>query len=143
VPAGITLRELASNIHRDTARVRRRKLYLQTLLALAGVVLLWPRLSPSQRAHIDAKNYPAWAGLTPLDVDALWREVGNGAPPREYLRAVSTGPASPLIVAATTAGGTLHLGLTYRLAAYTPEDIDRIAAALTDGIGTLPPISGP
>jgi len=143
VPAGITLRELACDIHRETSRVRRRKLYLQTLLALAGVVLLWPRLSPSQRANIDAKNYPSWAGLTPLDVDALWPEVGEGAPPQEYLRAVSTGPASPLIVAATTAGGALHLGLSYRIAAYTPEDIDRIAAALTDGVGALQTSSGP
>ena len=33
--------------------------------------------------------------------------------------------------------------LSYRIAAYTAEDIDRIAAALTDGVGTLQTSSGP
>jgi hypothetical protein len=101
------------------------------------VVRLWPRLSPAQRGNVDAKNYPAWAGLTPLDVDAVWRGASDTAPPDEYLRAVSTGPASPLIVAATTAGGEIHLGLSYRMAAYSAEEIDRIAAALNAGANAI------
>ncbi len=104
---GISLRELAQDVHRETSKVRRRKLYLVTLLALFGLWLLWPWLSPKQRGAVDAKNYPAWAGLTPLDVDALWPQACGAAPPDQYLRAVSTGPASPLIVAATTVGGEL------------------------------------
>jgi len=143
VPRGVALEQLARDIHRETSRVRRRKLYLQTLIALAGMVFLWPRLSPSQRANVDAKNYPAWAGFTPLDVDALWPKASAARPPAEYLRAVSTGPASPLIVAATTAGGMLHVGLSYRSAAYTSADIARIAAALTDGVRTLETSFGP
>jgi len=143
VPRGVALEQVARDVHRETSRVRRRKLYLQTLIALAGMVLLWPRLTPSQRANVDAKNYPAWAGYTPLDVDALWPNADGVAAPSEYLRAVSTGPASPLIVAATTAGGMLHIGLSYRIAAYTAEDIARIAAALTDGARTLETSFGP
>jgi hypothetical protein len=137
VAAGVTLRQIAQDVHRATASVRRRKLYLQTLLMLAGVVLLWPWLTPSQRAHVDAKNYPSWAGLTPLDVDALWSQANGVAPPAEYVRAVSTGPASPLIVAATTTGGIMQLGLSYRTAAYTADEIARIAAALKAGIDNL------
>ena len=137
VPEGIALRQVALDVHRETAKVRRRKLYLQTLLALAGVGLLWPWLSPARRSNVDAKNYPAWAGLTPLDVDVLWREACGAAPPDDYLRAVSTGPASPLIVAATTAGGEIHLGLSYRIAAYTDDDLARITAALIDGVNKI------
>jgi hypothetical protein len=137
VPAGVSLRELAGDVHRETARVRRRKLYLVTLLALAGLGFLWSFLSPRQRGAVDAKNYPAWAGLTPLDVDAVWREVVQAPPPAEYLRAVSTGPASPLIVAATTVGGTLNLGFSYRIAAYAADDIARIAASRTNEVNKL------
>jgi hypothetical protein len=137
VPDGITLEELARDVHRETSRVRRRKLYLQTLLALAGVNALWPWLTASQRGNVDAKNYPAWAGLTPLDVDALWRDAGAASPPDDYVRAVSTGPASPLIVAATSVGGALNVGLSYRTAAYTHVDIARIAAALTEDVKNL------
>ena len=137
MPAGIALRALAQDVHRETAKVRRRKLYLQTLLLLAGVVLLWPWLSPARRGAVDAKNYPSWAGLTPLDVDALWPQVSELTPPDEYLRAVSTGPASPLIVAATTTGGVMQLGRSYRTAAYTADEIARIAAALVDGVNHL------
>jgi hypothetical protein len=137
VPSGISVRELSQDVHRVTSKVRRRKLYLVTLLALFGLWLLWPRLSAKQRGAVDAKNYPAWAGLTPLDVDALWPQAFGTAPPDQYLRAVSTGPASPLIVAATTVDGEWHLGFSYRIAAYTAEDIDRIAAAITHLVNTL------
>ena len=137
VPEGAALRDLARDVHRETAKVRRRKLYLVTLLALAGLGFLWRWLSPRQKGSVDAKNYPAWAGLTPLDVDAVWREASGAAAPAEYLRAVSTGPASPLIVAATSVGGTLNLGFSYRTAAYTPEDIARIAAALINEVNNL------
>lgn len=137
VPAEATLEEVARDIHRATSRVRRRKLYLQTLFALAGVNALWPWLTSSQRGNVDAKNYPAWAGLTPLDVDPLWRDSGAGGPPSDYVRAVSTGPASPLIVAASTVGGALNLGLSYRAAAYSHVDIDRIAAALAQDVKKL------
>ena len=67
----------------------------------------------------------------------MWREASGAAAPAEYLRAVSTGPASPLIVAATSVGGTLNLGFSYRIAAYTPEDIARIAAALINEVNNL------
>lgn len=137
VPDGITLRELAQDVHRETATVRRRKLYLITLLPLAVLGFLWPRLSPRQKGSVDAKNYPAWAGLTPLDVDAVWREACGAEPPREYLRAVSTGPASPLIVATSSVGGELRIGFSYRVAAYTADDIAKIAASLVNEINKI------
>lgn len=137
VPEGIRLEVLARELHVETARVRRRKLYLVTLLALAGVGALWRWLTPQRRARVYAKHYAAWAGLTPLDVDAAWREAGADDPPPAYLRAVSTGPATPLILAATSVGNELHLGLSYRPAAFDPDDIARIAAALHAGVKEL------
>ncbi len=137
VPEGAGVEILARDLHVQTARVRRRKLYLVTLLALAGVGALWRWLTPRRRARVYAKHYAAWAGLTPLDVDAVWRDAGAVHPPSFYLRAVSTGPATPLILAASSAGNELHLGLSYRTAAFHPDDIARITAALHAGTKEL------
>ena len=136
VPPGAALRDLALDVHAQLRRVRTRRLYLQMLVMIALSGLLWPRLSPRQRARFHGKHYPLMAGITPLNVNALWREAGGGTPP-SYLRAVSTGPLAPLVVAATKAGATLELGFTFRTAAYSRDDVDRIARAVHDGIATL------
>lgn len=136
VPPGMSLRDLAQDVHAQLGRVRRQRLYLQMLVTIALAGRLWRYLSPVQRARFHAKNYPLMAGITPLNVNALWREAGGGAPPR-YLRAVSTGPLAPLVVAATKAGGALELGFTYRTTAFSCDDIDRVAAAVDDALAGL------
>jgi hypothetical protein len=137
MPPGIALETLARELHAQTARVRTGKLYLVTLLALAGASAVWPRLSAEQRATAYAKHYAAWAGLTPLDVDAIWRDAGAAEPPHSYLRAVSTGPATPLVLAATSAGNEIQLGLSYRTAAFNRDDVAKIVAALQESVNEL------
>ena len=136
VPPGMSLRDLAADVHAQLGRVRRRRLYLQMLVMIAVAGRVWRFLSPVQRARFHAKNYPLMAGITPLNVNALWREAGGSAPPR-YLRAVSTGPLAPLVVAATKAGSALELGFTYRTAAFSRDDVARIAGAVQDALATL------
>ena len=65
-----------------------------------------------------------------VNVDALWAHAGGRMPPPEYLRAVSTGPLAPLVVAITITAGVLHAGISYRTAAFTPADVDVIAAGI-------------
>jgi hypothetical protein len=92
VPIGITLEALARDIHRQTQRVKRRKLYLQTLYMLSWGGLVWPFMTQEQRKQMYAKNYPVWAGMSTLNVDAIWRDAAGVASVLHYLRAVSTGP---------------------------------------------------
>ncbi len=139
VPAGIPLHRLAQDVHAETARAKRRKLYLQTLLVMRIGGIWWHFLSPERRAVFHAKSYPVWVGITPLDVNALWRQAGGNARQPEYVRVVSTGPLAPLVVAATTDGAGLVLGLSFRTAAFSREDIARIGADVLDRIATLAP----
>ena len=76
--------------------------------------------------------------MTPLHVDALWEQAPEAAPVPEYFRAVPTGPLAPLVLAVTTAGAMLDIGITFRLAAYQRGEIDRMAASLVDRIAGLP-----
>jgi hypothetical protein len=72
-----------------------------------------------------------------VNVDALWQPVAAGAAPPEYVRAVPTGPLSPLVLAVTTAAGMLEIGISFRLAAFTREEIDKMAASILDRVGGL------
>jgi hypothetical protein len=128
LPPGIPLEQLARDVRAETAPIKRRKLYLQSLLAVALSSFVWRFLTPERRARFHAKNYPVWGAVSMLDVNALWASAGGPMPPPEYIRAIPTGPLAPLVVAATTAGDVLHLGISYRTAAFSAENIDKMAA---------------
>ena len=132
LPPGTELRQLARDIHAETARIKSERLYIQTLLAIAAMGPIWRVLSPAQRQRFHAKHYPVWGAISMMNVDAQWQEAGGALPPPEYLRAVSTGPLAPLVIAATTSAGVLHAGLSYRTAAFTPEIVAAIAAGIRE-----------
>jgi hypothetical protein len=125
VPPGITLRELAQDVHRATAQVKREKLFLTTLSAIAIDRVIGRFQTREQRLGVYAKSYPVGAGVSSLNVNPQWRTAGGGAPP-PYIRGVPTGPASPLVVAVTTSADTLCAGISYRTAALTGEAVARI-----------------
>ncbi len=128
LPPGIRLEQLARDVRAETALIKGRKLYLQSLLAIALSGLVWRFLTPERRARFHAKNYPVWGAISMLDVNALWAGAGGLMPPPEYIRAIPTGTLAPVVVAATAAGEVLHLGISYRTAAFSAENIDKMAA---------------
>ena len=91
VPDEIGVKELAHFVHKESERIKRGKLYLQTLLALGLAALEWRFMSERRRRRFFAKHCPVWAGTTPLNVAPLWTHAGGRGPAPEYLRAVSTG----------------------------------------------------
>jgi hypothetical protein len=137
VPPGMGLRELASFVHAETSRVKRGKLYLQTLLALGLSGMQWRFLSLGQRQGFHAKNYAVWAGMTPLYLDALWPAARTYPFRLEYVRAVATGPLSPIVVALTTLGEIVQIALSFRTAALDRDRVDGIIADITNCIRSL------
>jgi hypothetical protein len=132
VPAGITLEALARAVHAQTRRVKRRKLYLQTLYLLACGGLAWRFMTPEQHKQMYAKNYPVWAGMTTLNVESIWNESPGSAPVLHYLRAGSTGPFAPMVMTPASVGDCLHVGVSYRTSAFRREDIDRVTECFTN-----------
>jgi hypothetical protein len=129
VPDGITLAELARDVHAQTARIKRRHLYLQALIGIWYSGLIWPLLKAPQRGFFHTKNFPVCVGMSMLNVDGLWRQDGGRESPPRYVRAVPTGPVAPMVVAATTAGNALEIVISYRTAGYSREAIDGIVAS--------------
>jgi len=137
VPDGVRLEELAEDVHRETARFKERKLYLQMLIAMRINGIIWWFLDAKRRQRFYAKAYPVMAGLTSLNVDALWQFADRDGESRDYVRAVPTGPLAPLVIAATTSGNALTIGLSYRRSALTAADAAKIASAVADSVRVL------
>jgi hypothetical protein len=135
VPPAIALRDLARDVAAQTGTAKRRKLYLVTLVAMWAAALLWPLAPVNRRQRMYLKYHPVCAGLTPLNVNAL-RRRGTSAD-GDYLRAASTGPMSPMVVAATTAGAALQVGITYRTTALSRADVDGVVRRMIALLGQL------
>ena len=136
VPPGIELRQLASEVHAETERIKKEKLYLQTLLALGWTGMVWRFLTPERRRGLLAKHYPIWAGVTGLNIDALW-SVTQPPDALEYVRAVPTGPLAPLAFAITTLRGTMQIGVSFRIADVARDTAERIAEEIVRQIHEL------
>jgi hypothetical protein len=131
VPAGLELRSLALQVHAASSALKSQHRYLSSLFGLGLSALIWPFLNAAQRGGLYAKHYPLWAGVTTLNLNPIWSGSSNArTEDLDYLRAVPTGPMTPLVLAATTAHEVLHLGIAYRQAAYTPAAVEGIAASL-------------
>jgi len=136
VPPGIALSEVAADVHRATTRVKRERLYLATLFAMAVDRQMGRLQTPQQRMAIYAKNYPVGAGVSSLDVDSLWRDAASKPP--LYVRGVPTGPLSPLVAAVTTCAERMCIGLSFRPTVISRENANALGLDLVTRIKTLP-----
>jgi len=125
MPPDIGLEALSRAMHAQTDRAKRSRSFLATPLLLAVARYLFVRSSPARRLTFYAKHQPVWAGLTNLNLSALWKPV-NGSEPPEYFRAVSTGPATPLVFSITTAGDRLNVGVSFRTTVFLKSDVERV-----------------
>jgi hypothetical protein len=137
VPSDIGMRELTAAVHDQTDRVRQRKLHLQSLLAMALAGFEWRFLSREQRLRFYAKHYPVWAGITSLNINALWGGEGEASAPPHYVRAGSTGPLAPMVITLTASGEAIEAGLSFRTTVYSRDVAHGIAAGMLDSIRRL------
>lgn len=140
VPQGLALRTLAQQVHRASSAQKSQHRYLSSLFGLGLSALIWPFLDTAQRQGFYVKHYPLWAGITTLNLNPIWSGSGDvRTAGLDYLRAVPTGPMTPLVLAATTAHEVLHLGIAYRKAAYPPAVAEGIAASLLRCLADMQP----
>jgi NRPS condensation-like uncharacterized protein len=136
VPAQTGLAELAKDIGRSTLKLKRQKLYLATPLELFLARFVLSLFSIERRKKWYQKNYPLWGGLTNMNINSLW-QPREAAQPTDYLRAVSTGPASPLVLSFTTAGQAANIGLSYRSTVFSAADVERLMGCFLETLADL------
>ena len=138
VPDGVSIEELARDVRSQTLAIKHDRLYLGMVLELAFVRLLLPVFSETQRKKIYRTNYPLWAGVTNMNLNSLW-PAGDTRMPLDYIRAVSTGPAAPLVLSITTFRDAVNIGVSYRPAVFTASDIETIQTGFQAAINQLNP----
>jgi hypothetical protein len=136
---GISLRELAGDIRRQTLAIKQRLLYLATPMELGLGRFVLRFFSPERRKKFYQKNYPLWGGLTNMNLNALWRQSPADGP-MDYFRGVSTGPVTPLVLSVTTVGDRANVGLSYRTTIFSPEEIERVRHGFTQHLEELPEV---
>jgi hypothetical protein len=125
VTEGIKLADLSRAVARQTNLIKRKQLYMGAALelAIARVMVRW--FAKGRRGKFYHKNYPLWGGLSNMDLNPLWPQSQETAPV-DYLRGVSTGPVTPLVLSFSTLGTVTRVGVSYRPEVFTASDVQRI-----------------
>jgi hypothetical protein len=123
VPEGISVERLAREIQQQTLRIKESKLYLGTPIDLWLGRILGSLQSPDHRNQFYRKHYPLWGGITNMNLNPLWEQRGKEQE-FGYLRAVSTGPITPLVLSVTTVKEVANIGLSFRKTAFSELEIE-------------------
>jgi hypothetical protein len=82
------------------------------------------------------KNYPLWGGMTNMNLNTIWPR-DEGAAGKDYFRAVSTGPVTPLVCSATTVGDHANIALTYRTTVFSTAAIEQTQSRVLETLTEL------
>lgn len=136
------LPQLARSIAVQTQRFKCGGLHLANALEMGLVLRLMSLFSTNQRRRFYPKNYPLWGGLTnmnltTLPVDAAAVQPPSAGRPSDYLRAVSTGPVTPLVLSVTSFGNGVNLSMSYRTSVFSRQEISSVRERFTAAVRGL------
>ena len=129
---------LARLIAAQTRRFKRGGLHLANTLEMGLVLRLMSLFSTNQRRRFYPKNYPLWGGLTNMNLKKLPSDLA--VQPLDYLRTVSTGPVTPLVLSVTTFGKGVNLAMSYRTSVFSHPEISAVRGrflAAVRGLGDV------
>ena len=124
------MHELARTVRERTLAVKRHKLYLAAPLEFMVSRFMFGRMPLEKQRNFYRKTYPLWGGITNMNMGTLQADE-NDPPMVDYYRAVSVGPAMPMVIGVTGVEGVLNLGISYRPTVLSEGDVRGIVARFT------------
>ncbi|MDF1859456.1 MAG: hypothetical protein P1U87_04540 [Verrucomicrobiales bacterium] len=120
---------LIRDVSRKTRAIKKDRLYALNLLVI-GFGVFWQRfLSEQQRDRMSLRGFPLAGSVTNFFVDRYQRHLMQ-LPVENYWRAVSAGPATPLVISATTFRNKMNLMLIANIFIYSDDDISSLSRCL-------------
>jgi NRPS condensation-like uncharacterized protein len=136
IPSGGCLQETSLAVQIQTEQVKGQRLYLTSGLEMRFARRMLGFFSTERRKKLYQKNYPLWGGITNMNLNPLWPQSQDGKRV-DYFRAVSTGPATPLVVSVTTVGETMNVGLSFRRTVFSAAEIAGLQQKMLATLGSL------
>jgi NRPS condensation-like uncharacterized protein len=135
VPEGARLEQVVKDVRGQTAEIKKYRIHLRSIIDQFIALKLMSLLTPERQRKFYPKYYPLWAGITNVNLKTLW-DLSEENERIDYIRAVSTGPVSPLVFSFTTVKDKLNVGVSYRTTVYSKADIAKIIDAFSKYIET-------
>lgn len=125
VPEDISLRSLATDVREQTKVIKKQRRYMGSSIDLLSAQRSLRFLNMERKKKFYQKHYPLWGGITNMNLNSIWSQTDE-ANPVDYMRAVSTGPATPLVLSITTVRDIVNIGMSYRTTVFSEADIEFI-----------------
>lgn len=129
--------ELVRRIAEKTSKIKRRRSYLDAAVNFRVASKIWPRLRPESKPIFARRAMPMTAGITNVFLRDSWINRYAGGMVLEYRRAVSCGPALPLVLSPTTLDGRLNIGVNYRETGFSRRRIDDVMESIVGRLESL------
>ncbi len=130
VPGGVDLKTVSEAVHAETEKIKKNRLYLWALAEMRVALLLFPYFFSKRKNKFYSKYHPVWGGITNINLNTFWQQADE-KPPEVYLRAVSTGSATPLVLSFTTVHDKISVGISYKETVFSKEDIRTILSGFS------------
>ena len=129
-----SLAEATQQIAAVTREIKARRSYLDSLVSMKFVSTLWPYMSEKIRPHFMRKGVRLSAGISNVLLRDLPIAREGAGCILECFRAAPTGPMLPLVLAPTTLGEELSVGVTYRTTGYSARKVDDLMGSFLEQI---------
>ena len=119
------LDEMTRRVAALTRPIKQRRGYLDSLVNMQFINMLWPWLPESVKPYFMRGVLPMTAGVSNVLLREPWIDRNRDVI-LDYSRAASTGPGLPLVLTPTTLGDQMNFGVTYRVAGFPRAKIDAV-----------------
>jgi len=133
----VGLDELTRRIAVATRAKKEQRSYLDSAVNLRVASAIWPRLKPESRLHFTRRALPLTAGISNVHLRGSWIEREGAGRILDFSRAVSNGPALPLVVSPTTIRDQMNIAVSYRMTGFSQFKIDGIMESFLKQLETL------
>ena len=129
--ATVRLDEATRQIAARTRPIKAHHRYLDSLVNMQFINMLWPWLSAPVRPHFLHKTLPMSGAISNVVVRDAWMNA-NRDTILDYQRGAPTGPTAPIVLAPTTFREQLSVGVSYRTTGFTRAKIDALMEVFCD-----------